>query len=66
MIKYMTSEERARFWQAREESRRAVDKALASRSFTDKLKIMEKMKGNHEAMIKAGKRDKVRACLKKV
>ena len=51
MIKYIT--ELDKFWQARKESREAVDKALASRSFTDKLKIMEKMKVHHDAMRRA-------------
>ena len=50
MVRYMAKEERKEFWQVRKESREAVDKALASRSFADKLKIMEKMKANHDAM----------------
>ena len=53
MIKYMTSEESDKFWQARKESRDAVDKALASRSPEDKLKITQKMRANHDAMRRA-------------
>ena len=51
MIKYMT--ELDKFWQIRKKSRDAVDKALASRSPEDKLKITEKMRANHDAMRRA-------------
>ncbi len=44
-----------KFWQTRKESRDAVDKALASRSFTEKLVIADKMHAHHKAMRNAKK-----------
>ena len=41
------------FWKTRKKSRDAVDKALAGRTFTEKLVITDKMHANHEAMRKA-------------
>jgi len=39
-----------KFWESHRKSREAVDKELASRSFSEKLVIMDKMNANHEAM----------------
>lgn len=44
-----------KFWETRKKSREAVDKALESRSFTEKLVIMDKMNANHKAMRNAKK-----------
>lgn len=43
------------FWETRKKSRDAVDKALASRSFTEKLVIADKMHAHHAAMRNAKK-----------
>ena len=55
MKKINYTQDSKKFWQSRKKSRDAVDKDLASRSFTEKLVIASKMHAHHAAMRNAKK-----------
>lgn len=52
---YLSVKEQEEFWREHAEARRKLDEEWAKLSFTEKLRLHEKMKANHKAMRDATK-----------